>query len=316
MLLSRGIAVGAALLIASCTLGEPTGERLSGGELHCPAGTKTCGRACVGLDVPSVGCALDSCEPCSLPHASASCMAGACAVSACQTGWRDCDGNPANGCEEETESCGCRSVEFATPNASILIGSEGMGFGDGDWTWEAWVKFGGEATTWLFYSNGEGKEYDGIGLGIQDGSVSCGITKSSSQPAAATAAPGFLRLHEWQHVACERSGSSVRLYIDGYLRATGGVAEVIRRSNATLYNGPDLDTSPVKMGPMRISRVARYDGDFEPKPRWVADDDAVLLYLVNRGVEGIRLADEAGGDNTGTLNNGMLDGKADTPCGP
>jgi len=206
-------------------------------------------------------------------------------------------------------------VEFATPNAAILIRSEGMDFKDGDWTWEAWVKLEGEVAAWRFYSNGDGKEDDGFGFGFADGHVSCGITKQPSV-SSAVVVPGFLRQHEWQHFACERSGNSLRLYIDGYLRATAGVAEVIRRSNATLYSGTDLDTPPVKMGPMRISRVARYDGDFEPKPRWVADDDAVLLYLVSRGVEGHRLADEAGGDNVGTLNNGMRDGKGDTPCGP
>lgn len=316
MFLSRRIGVGAALLCVSCTLGEPAQEHLSGGDLHCPAGTKLCGRSCVGVDVPSVGCASESCDPCSLQHASASCAAGACVVSACQTGWRDCDEDPANGCEEATESCGCRSVEFATPNAEILIGSQGMDFGDGDWTWEAWVKFEGEAAIWQFYSNGEGREHDGFGVGINLVRPSCGITKSPPQASSVLVEPGFLRLHAWQHVACERSGGSLRFYIDGRLRATGGVATVVRRSNATLRNASLPDVPPVKMGPLRISRVARYDADFEPSERWAADDDAVLLYLVNRGVEATGLTDEAGGDNPGTLNSGMLDGKGDTPCGP
>ena len=38
---------------------------------------------------------------CNLPHATAGCNGGSCTVASCNTGWADCDGNPANGCETD-----------------------------------------------------------------------------------------------------------------------------------------------------------------------------------------------------------------------
>ena len=38
---------------------------------------------------------------CALPNATSACAAGACAVAMCNPGFRDCDGNPANGCEAD-----------------------------------------------------------------------------------------------------------------------------------------------------------------------------------------------------------------------
>lgn len=36
---------------------------------------------------------------CSFPHAAAACADGKCVMGACETGWGDCNGNPADGCE-------------------------------------------------------------------------------------------------------------------------------------------------------------------------------------------------------------------------
>jgi hypothetical protein len=48
---------------------------------------------------------------CSLPNATAGCVNGQCTIVACDEGWADCDGNPANGCEraivDDNENCGC-----------------------------------------------------------------------------------------------------------------------------------------------------------------------------------------------------------------
>ncbi|MEZ4406094.1 MAG: hypothetical protein R3A52_06435 [Polyangiales bacterium] len=52
---------------------------------------------------------------CALPNASAACTGGACVIGACNPGFADCDGMPANGCEVDTRTdnanCGtCRTV--------------------------------------------------------------------------------------------------------------------------------------------------------------------------------------------------------------
>jgi len=327
MLLIHRVAVGALLLFTSCSLGEPAQELLSGGNLHCAIGTKACGRDCVGLEIPSNGCASSSCEPCQVPHASATCAAGTCAVDVCEFGWRDCDQDPANGCEEATESCGCHSLLFAEKNAAAWIYTEAdkydsgvvpMNFGDSDWTWEAWLKVNGDKASWSFYSNGEGREYDGISVGINsEGYMSCGVSvrpNPESSPTG-TIAYGLLRPYQWQHLACERLGSSIRLYVDGILRGSATAAPVVSASNATMGRSSESNFAPVMLGPMRISRRARYGPDFEPRKRWGTDDQTVYLFLVNKGLtENKMLVDEASGKDLGMVGGGTWDGRGDTPC--
>lgn len=313
------------MLVLSCTMGEAARESLTGGDLHCVAGMKQCGSTCVAMDRPSTGCSATTCEPCQVPHASATCSGGTCVPSACEFGWKDCDRDPANGCETETESCGCRSVEFSTPNTKVvikkLVKSEAgalldvMDFQDGDWTWEAWLKVKGEEAAWQFYSNGEGHENNGFGVGIGASGIYCGVQMSGNPaPAAGMFVEGLLRPNEWQHLACERSGNTLRLYVDGVLRSTVTAFDVTSVSDATMYRGPSLTDSPVLLGPMRISKAARYDGNFEPWRRWSADPDTVVLYLVSKGMKEQTLADEAGEPNNGSVSGGVVDGQGDTPC--
>jgi hypothetical protein len=104
-----------------------------------PANCGACGAACALTNVASQGCsggvcsvgqcspnfgdcdamATNGCETdvrtslqncggcgraCNLANATATCTAGACAVTACAAGFADCDGNPANGCEVNTRT--------------------------------------------------------------------------------------------------------------------------------------------------------------------------------------------------------------------
>jgi hypothetical protein len=85
----------------------------------CPSSTPTCaGGVCTGATCDAThadcnknnrNCDFDltqaaNCGACEhrcpdLPHATAACKAGNCAVGACADGWADCDGDPSNGCE-------------------------------------------------------------------------------------------------------------------------------------------------------------------------------------------------------------------------
>ncbi|MEZ4314845.1 MAG: LamG domain-containing protein, partial [Polyangiaceae bacterium] len=73
------------------------------GPLTCPTGYDDCdgfdGNGCeTSLNTDPESCGACG-ETCALPHAVAGCAAAACTVSACDEGWADCDGDPANGCE-------------------------------------------------------------------------------------------------------------------------------------------------------------------------------------------------------------------------
>ncbi|MEZ4390403.1 MAG: hypothetical protein R3A48_04845 [Polyangiales bacterium] len=108
----------------------------SNGEAACAMGTcgiSTCGSGFADCD----GDAMSGCEvntqtstahcgacgnACELPNATAACTAGACAVGSCATGFADCDNDPSNGCEVNTQTstanCGACGNACATTNGS------------------------------------------------------------------------------------------------------------------------------------------------------------------------------------------------------
>jgi hypothetical protein len=88
---------------------------------QCGANEKNCNNRCVSLSDPATGCAaLDSCAPCVLPHATAYCESGLCAIAACIGDYDDCD--PAQpGCEtdlaHDPKHCGsCTATACSTAN--------------------------------------------------------------------------------------------------------------------------------------------------------------------------------------------------------
>ena len=94
-----------------------------GGTASCPAGRGDCN------GVAEDGCetlldTLDACGgcgvTCELPHAAPTCAAGRCAITACTTGWADCNGIVDDGCEtslRSTDHCGACGTACELANA-------------------------------------------------------------------------------------------------------------------------------------------------------------------------------------------------------
>jgi hypothetical protein len=84
----------------------------AGGSATCAAGT--CGQACpAGQTNCSGTCRATAGDPsncgacgraCTFTNATGTCAAGVCAIAACNTGFGNCDGNAANGCETDTRN--------------------------------------------------------------------------------------------------------------------------------------------------------------------------------------------------------------------
>lgn len=72
-------------------------------------------------DTAPVDSGTDACASCALPNASSRCVAGKCAIVACNPGYDDCDRKAATGCEislATTSHCGaCGNACTAGPNA-------------------------------------------------------------------------------------------------------------------------------------------------------------------------------------------------------
>jgi hypothetical protein len=94
--------------IAACNPGfaDCDGNPANGCEVNIQTDPNNCG-----------GCG----KACGLPNAVPACTAGTCMIAACKPGFADCDGNPANGCEVNTQTdnnnCGaCGNVCSAGTN--------------------------------------------------------------------------------------------------------------------------------------------------------------------------------------------------------
>ena len=93
----------------ACPLANATGACAAGScrVASCAAGYADCDGA-AGNGCERSTRTLSDCGACGVacaaaPHAAPTCAAGACAL-ACAAGWADCDGSPANGCEQDVAS--------------------------------------------------------------------------------------------------------------------------------------------------------------------------------------------------------------------
>ncbi len=108
----------------ACTGSTPVCNELPGGERMCQsvcgAVLDLCGSSCVDLDESLLHCG--GCNAaCAPAHATGDCVSGSCQVLMCDAGWGDCDGNPANGCEQRLDTvghCGMCGRACTVPGAS------------------------------------------------------------------------------------------------------------------------------------------------------------------------------------------------------
>jgi hypothetical protein len=114
---------------ATVTVMPPTPPAPAPPSSDCPAGQHLCGGRCVGNDDPTTGCGSATCAPCVVLHATATCLAGACAVGTCDPGYANCNQNAPDGCEaslSHPETCG--ACLTACPAASPMCSATGNTF--------------------------------------------------------------------------------------------------------------------------------------------------------------------------------------------
>jgi hypothetical protein len=92
----------------------------------CSSGWENCdGSAANGCEInlqTDVGHCGSCTNACSLAHATAGCTTGSCTIISCDSGWGDCNGNPSDGCEVNTNTspnyCGSCGNSCSIPNGT------------------------------------------------------------------------------------------------------------------------------------------------------------------------------------------------------
>ncbi len=131
-----------ALHCGDCDTRCAAGAACVAGACQCPSGQVLCVDRCVDTTTSPANCGACGLT-CALAHATPACVASTCRVVACEAGFGDCDGMPANGCETDLTTdaahCGGCGLTCSPAHATARcaagacgVASCDVGFGDCD----------------------------------------------------------------------------------------------------------------------------------------------------------------------------------------
>ncbi|MCC6217468.1 MAG: hypothetical protein IT376_21605 [Polyangiaceae bacterium] len=306
------LALGVIALAPGCSLAAPDAELLSGG-LACAVGLADCNR--------------DAADGCEVRVARDRAHCGGCGIGC----------GPDDTCLDGRCVSRCGGVRFLHDDARLSLGSAGYALGEGDFTAEAWARVPFAAAPAhdldsLIWASRDDTAAASLAFGAGSTWLGCWL-----RDAAGTVASLEARRElgvGWRHVACQRRGGKLELWLDGELVMASSATGSIGPSAAAVLGRPRWTSGPPRadsmvhdLGPLRISRVARYPARFVPEWRWEVDADTVSQHLVAGGLDPDRLAlcrkggtcahllaDEAGGDNDAFAPAGVEPLTGPLPC--
>ncbi len=124
-----GFGLGLGCLGADCD--EESAQRNAGASEVCDGVDDDCdGAVDEGFDLQSDTSNCGGCGvSCNLPYAEESCESGACAIAACEGDWRDCNGDPTDGCEVNVwaaDRCGTCALPAVAPGTACGVCAQGL----------------------------------------------------------------------------------------------------------------------------------------------------------------------------------------------
>ncbi|MBI4820963.1 MAG: LamG domain-containing protein [Deltaproteobacteria bacterium] len=223
------------------------------------------------------------------------------------------NGLPASASEYISGAVPCHSIKLTGREAGVSFVPTGYGFGGQPWTLEAWLQSHDEfpLQAGLFLTSNELYVSGAFQMAFEpQGGIQCAVYDDVEAHRAATEFV-FVADGRWHHVACSFDGSVLSAFIDGTFTSSAAAdPQIVATSPLSLgrREGSLSPAAPVSVGPIRISRAARYADRFQPTQRWSIDADTVSQYLVSSGLAVQTIADEAGGDNDGVARSGVVEG--------
>jgi formylglycine-generating enzyme required for sulfatase activity/serine/threonine protein kinase/Leucine-rich repeat (LRR) protein len=179
-------------------------------------------------------------------------------------------------------------------------------------TAEAWIVIEDrEGRNQNFDLLGNAHELQGFSLGLRSGQGEAGGEKWAFA-IRSTSPNAYVRTFEKQpvpqnqliHLAGVYDGKEeIRLYVNGQLQSRTPIQNVNPSTLSMMRLGVDSVLTNYfrgRMNEVRISKVARYDGDFTPDQRWMPDTDTLALYHFGEGA-GTVLKDSSGNGHHGEI---------------
>jgi len=197
-----------------------------------------------------------------------------------------------------------RSARRADNRVLVLDGESALrvdlGGSPSELTLECWVRGEAPARRAGLVNNTEGS---GFGLFWQDSSRAPGLPNGMVHLArrpdgrrgyVAAGAREPWEWGRWTHVALTYDGRAVRYFVDGRLVGESEGSGAVTPNGLPLYVGADTDGRGRAVSffrgaldEVRLSRVARYRGDFRPARTFERDADTLLLLHLDREVGGL-----------------------------
>jgi hypothetical protein len=174
-------------------------------------------------------------------------------------------------------AAGDNSIDFNGSSSYIYNGAAGTNFGTGDFTLEAWIR--PDATSG--YRGIMGQNYNSSGgmLYILNGQL-------QYYQGGAIATGGTINVDTWYHVAASRSGSTLRLFVDGTQVTSATVSFnitaddlLVGGANSSANAVPNTEFFDGEIYRPRWSNSARYTSAFTPSKSYGVDANTIALIV-------------------------------------
>ena len=173
---------------------------------------------------------------------------------------------------------------------------------------EAWIRPTESKTANIVGKSEIGRNDYSLGVVVSGGALLADFYVYNGTSEARAVSTTAILLHQWTHIAGLYDGANVRLVVNGRFEGSTPFSSHLAGTDKHFMIGNRRAGDYPFQGQIdevRVSRVARYTGDFippQPHERFEVDDDTLALYHFDEG-PGSKIARDATGKHDGTIRN-------------